>query len=314
MLKLPKDKKEAHFIMSVYRGYGEDATKLANAFGIHDRTVRKWVARAKLILGNREKTKQARELLETEAVTVVYFTDAHNQPSHSLDRFELLAKFVNDVRPDYFIDGGDFDDFESLCTHVKNDTHEAKKKPSFEEDFKYSLEAHALLDNLIEVECIKHKTLGNHEQRMWIYENQNPETFNTIVPKYLDMCDKFGWEITPYGAFLDIHGVDFTHVPFNGMGKAMGGKQPHVTMCNSLMRDMVFGHTHGYGVHTAHKLGDQRHVRCLNGGSFMPDGYMPSYAKNSQKSFWYGAHKITIENGRMDVISYTMKELARMYG
>ena len=40
--------------------------------------------------------------------------------------------------------------------------------------------------------------------------------------------------------------------------------------------------------------------------------YMPTYAKNSQKSFWYGAHKIIIQNGKMDVLSYPMEELERL--
>jgi hypothetical protein len=37
--------------------------------------------------------------------TAVYFTDAHNQPGLSLDRFTWRARLVNEVRPDALVDG-----------------------------------------------------------------------------------------------------------------------------------------------------------------------------------------------------------------
>lgn len=314
MLLNPKTLEQAKEVLKAYTECESNTRILSDKCGTPSRTLRNWVKKAKELLGNKDASLKARKTLETETVTAVYFTDAHNQPKHDFYRFKLLASFVNDINPDYLIDGGDFDDFESLCSHVRNDTNKAKKKTPFYDDFQYSIKAHEYLDSLITVDCKKHRTLGNHEHRMWLYEDRFPETYNTIVPPYLDLCEKYGWELTEYGGFLDIHGVDFTHMPFNGMGKPMGGKQPHVTMANSLMRDICFGHTHGYGLHTAHKLGDQRHVRVLNGGCFMYNNYMPSYAKNSQKSFWYGAHKVIIKNGKMDVISYHMDELEKLYG
>ena len=264
-------------------------------------------------LENTQKTKHGLKIIG-EKTTVVYFTDAHNQPGMDLDRFIWLGRYINDVKPEYVVDGGDFDDLPSLCGHESNDTWTGKFKPAFQCDLEAAQEARQALDETINIVTCKHVTLGNHEHRLWRFEDSNPEVHGMMQHAYMGILERYGWNATAYGDYLTIHGVDFTHVPMNGMNRPIGGKNPCVGISRDSIKDVCFGHTHALGLVTNHKLGPHRSVIAFNGGCYMPDNYMPSYALNSQKDFWYGCHTLQIVNGRLHVReSITMKELEERY-
>jgi len=245
-------------------------------------------------------------------VKVVWFTDAHNQPGMDTERFEWLAKFVNDQKPDYLIDGGDFDDLNSLCHYERNDSWSGKFKPSFVNDLEASKVARDLLDAQITHPCEKHFILGNHEDRLFQFENLNPEVYGMMQHAYLDIHKN--WAITRYRGYLDIAGVDFTHVPMNGMNKPLGGARCAVNVAAKSIRDCCFGHTHTYGYWEESKLGPNRSTTAICGGCFMPDKYVPKYAQGSAKGYWYGCHVIEISEGK--IIGHTpvtMRELRARY-
>ena len=248
----------------------------------------------------------------TRVAKVVWFTDAHNQPGMPLDRFYWLAALVNDVKPDYLIDGGDWDDLNSLCGHEGNETWKGKFKPAFMDDLAASEEARSLLDNLITHPCKKHFILGNHEDRLWQFENRNPEVYGMMQHAYLEIHRN--WQITPYRGYLDIEGVDFTHVPMSGMNKPVGGGRAAVSVATKSVRDVCFGHTHVYGYWDESKLGPNRSTIAINGGSYMPDKYVPKYAQGSAKGYWYGAHIVEISEGRIvGHTPITMREMQARY-
>ena len=246
--------------------------------------------------------------------TIVYFTDAHNQPSLPLDRFLWLSRFVDDVNPEFLVDGGDFDDLQSLCAHERNDTWKGKFKPAFQDELEHSNAARQLLYENIKSPCAKYVTFGNHEQRLFDFENNNPEIYGMMQHAYLDILDKYGWGVTMYRDYKTVADIDFTHVPMTMMNRPVGGKNPCNIVSRDSIKDVCFGHTHGLGLQVNHKLGPSRSVTAFNGGCFMPDGYVPSYAKGSQKHFWYGAHVLQSINGRLHIReSITMKELKDRY-
>lgn len=245
-------------------------------------------------------------------IRVIWFTDAHNQPGMSLERFEWLAKFVNEWKPDVLIDGGDRDDLNSLCKYEGNETWAGKFKPAFLDDLAASKEMNELLAERITHPCEKHLTLGNHEDRLWSFENRNPEIYGMMQHSYLEAQD--GWKITPYKGYLDIGGVDFTHVPMNGLNKPMGGGRCAVQVASKSIRDVCFGHTHTYGYWEESKLGPSRSTIAINGGTFMPKGYVPKYATGSAKNYWYGCHALVISEGRIiQHTPVTMGELKDRY-
>lgn len=247
---------------------------------------------------------------------VVYFTDAHNQPKLNHDRFHWLCEYINEQEPDYIVDGGDFDDFESLCAHVRDDTAKGRLKDTIKRDLDYSFKARQIIDDNINVNIPRHATLGNHEQRLWDYENANPAMQGLATNVYLnDIMANFKWDITPYRDYLTVEGVSFTHAPMNIMNKPVGGARCTVNTAVKSTRDVCFGHTHVLGYHNEPKHDGHKGVTAFNGGAFMPHGYIPDYAQGSMKRPWYGCHTITILDGRIESISsLSILDLERKYG
>lgn len=260
----------------------------------------------------RIKMKSSKSVAPENVTKVVWFTDAHNQPGMSLERFEWLSSLVNETKPDYLIDGGDFDDMNSLCGHEKNETWKGKFKPSFQADLEASQAARELLDAKITHPCIKHFILGNHEDRLYQYENINPEVYGMMQHAYEEIHRN--WAITPYRGYLDIEGVDFTHIPMNGLNKPVGGSRACVNVAAKSVRDVCFGHIHTFGYWEEPKFGHNRSTTAICGGSFMPDKYVPKYAMGSSKGYWYGCHIIEIAGGRIvGHTPITMRELATRF-
>ncbi len=290
---------EAALILTLSRQALQNRLKVAEQRGIKPRV--------------RKPSGKASPKLECPSIIrAVWFTDAHNQPGMDTERFEWLAKFVNDQKPDVLIDGGDFDDLNSLCGHERNDSWKGKFKPAFAADLEASALARGYLDTHITHPCEKHFILGNHEDRLYQFENTNPEVYGMMQHAYLEIHKN--WQITPYRGYLDIGGVDFTHVPMNGMNKPIGGNRAAVQVATKSVRDCCFGHTHTYGYWEESKFGPNRSTTAINGGCFMPQGYVPKYAQGSAKGYWYGCHVMEISEGR--IISHTpvtMRELKARY-
>lgn len=252
---------------------------------------------------------------QVKVLRVGYYTDAHNDLKLSKDRFVWLAKFFNDEQPDAIVDGGDFDDFTSLCAHVRDDTQKGRLKPSLQKELENSEEAHRLFSETLTIDVPKYKTLGNHEARIDHYEDQNPAMFGIASGIYRDILSRYGWRVTEYKDYLNLEGVDFTHVPMNGLNQAVGGARIVVNVAVKSVKDVCFGHTHVMGLHTEPKCGQNIGVTAFNGGGYMPYGYIPDYAKGSQKQPWHGAHIITIAEGRIrSVSSISILDLEHKYG
>lgn len=294
--------------IAIYKKYNS-YTAAGKSIGISDKTFKKYLQ----IQIEAERKKPPK--ISHSVTNFVYFTDAHNQPSLPRDRFFWLAAYVNDINPHYLIDGGDFDDLGSLCGHERNETYRGKFKPSFMNDLEVANEARQILHENIKAPCAKYSTLGNHEARLWDFENRNPEIYGMMQHAYLEIYQRYGWGVTMYRDYKTIHDIDFTHIPMSMMNKPVGGQNPCNIISRDSIKDVCFGHTHGLGLLENHKLGGSRSVIAFNGGCFMPDGYVPDYAKGSRKRFWYGAHWIQSIDGRLHVReSVTMKELQERYG
>lgn len=245
---------------------------------------------------------------------VLYFTDAHNQPTLSQDRFVWLARLINQEKPDYVVDGGDFDDFHSLCSHERDETLKGRLKPSLLRDIECSAQARATIADELTHNPIRHVTLGNHEARLWKYEDENPAVYGIATGHYTDVLQAHGWAFSMYGEYHTIEGVDFTHIPFTGMGKPVGGDNSTRQIAEKSVRDVCFGHTHALQQATAHKFGPSRSVTALNGGCYMPQGYVAPYAQNIRKESWYGAHILMIRDGRIRSIrSYSLPEIEHLF-
>lgn len=233
-------------------------------------------------------------------VKVVVIGDAHDSP-HIPDksRFTWLGKHVADVKPDFVIQIGDLGTFDSVSTHCANHTLEGKTKPKFTDDINsLNLALDAFNDGLGSFNVEKHTTHGNHERRVFAYENEHPEV-EGMPSHLLDQClVQRGWTYSPYGQPHFVGGVAFLHAAINRMGKTFGGKTSENQIANETLTDVVVGHSHIKRVLKYAKL-HHRHVTIVNAGCALPHGYIEDYAQHAQTGWSYGVMTLTIKDNHI---------------
>jgi len=176
---------------------------------------------------------------------IIVIGDAHDSPHIKQDRFEWIGRYIKSVKPDYIIQIGDWASFDSLSFFQKNHTQAGKLKDAFMVDIESLRSSIDLLDKYIDNDRIpRHVTFGNHEQRVYKFEENIPEIAGMMKKELHDSFDKRNWKRSQYGEFKIIGGVSFTHCPLNIMGKEYGGKNCEVQIANDAANDIVFGHTH----------------------------------------------------------------------
>jgi len=107
---------------------------------------------------------------------VCVIPDAHDGPNIPKDRFRWIGKHIKKTKPNHVVQIGDFLSFDSCCWHIDNATMQARKnKGTFIEDIDSFDDAlYELNKGIGKTKTIKHVTLGNHEFRLWKWEDNNP--------------------------------------------------------------------------------------------------------------------------------------------
>mgnify|MGYP001188702789 CR=1 FL=1 len=173
-----------------------------------------------------------------------------------------------------------------------------------------------LLDKNIDNPRIpRHVTLGNHEQRVYKFEENIPEISGMMKKELHDTFSERGWKFSPYGAFKIIGGVSFTHCPLNIMGKEYGGKNCEVQVANDATNDIVFGHTHKFRDGKQAKRGDKNSVRIINVGCALPFGHIEEYAKLNMTGWSWGIVELGIWDNHIQESQFiSMDRLEKQYG
>jgi len=259
-------------------------------------------------LGPRETVKY-RQIAPSAAWTgrVVYFTDTHVHPAiRSHDHLALIAAYVAHTRPAIIIHGGDLLDIQSLCSHTRENTYRAKSKPRYEEDMEAGRQALETFGAGLpdDYSPRKHITLGNHEDRAWRYEDENPAVANVLTGQMVTLLESHGWTWQRYGHWTMVGQVGFTHAPRSIMGKPLGGVNVEGTIANGATFDIVFGHTHRPNVVTRAKQGHNNRVTVVNGGCSMPPNHQPDYAEGLPTGYGYGLVDLFIRNGRIETAAF----------
>ncbi len=248
-----------------------------------------------------------------KTVRVLAIGDAHDAPDLPKDRFAWMGQLANAEQPEYIVQIGDFGTFDSLNTHMPNDTLNGKLKPPFMRDVASLKEALAVFNAQIKYQPKKHVTLGNHEHRAWKYEDTNPEVAGMLQHQITSTFEGAGWAWSEYGAWHFIEGVGFHHAPFHGGGQPMRQAPGMGALANKLTFDAVSGHTHQKQEATHAKYGPA--VTAVNLGCALPWGYIAHYARHSLQAWWWGCAIITIQNGRIiETQWHSMETLERKYG
>lgn len=252
---------------------------------------------------------------QSSKVRVVCIGDAHDSPEiEDKSRFEWIGKYINQTKPDIVIQIGDFATLDSLNTHVPNETYAGKSKPTFMRDmesFNLALDAMQLNDGIE-----RHCTLGNHERRLWLFEERAPEAYGMMQFELSRIFERHKWTMSPYGAIHYVGGVGFVHAPLNRLGKTVGGKNAENTVANELIHDLVFGHSHVERTTRYSKIGANNYVISCNVGCALPDRHVEKYAEHSMSGGWsWGVMDLEIQHGHIQGRSWVpMERLGEMYG
>lgn len=251
-----------------------------------------------------------------EDKSVILIGDAHDAPEIPKDRFYHMGKYIEAERPDQIVQIGDIASMDSLSRHTGNETLAGKGKHPFQFDMESLHEALSAFDEgLGDAKGIpRHITLGNHEARIWLYENGAPEVFGMMRDELYKLLAGHNWTWSTFGHYWDFAGVLFTHIPLSIMGRPLGGKNVCNTIGRDSIKDTCFGHTHRSNMHTEPKLGGFR-VRTVEAGCALPNAFVEPYAKHSMSGWDWGITKLIIRDGRIEGYKWiSMAELERRYG
>lgn len=250
------------------------------------------------------------------AIKVLAIGDAHDSPKlEDKSRFYAMGKLARERGITHVVQIGDFADFDSVSSHIAADTIQGKLNNPYTsdivslnralEDFERGLGQHSV---------IKHVTMGNHERRIYLYENSHPQVEGMLTSELEQTFKDRGWSFTPYGEFYFLGAVGFIHCALNRLGKSYGGKLAESTIANDAVFDVVVGHSHVKREHRAPKIGPHKHVTVLNLGCALPMGYTQDYVYHSQLAgWWYGVHVLTMQGGQIvGVEAISMHELESM--
>ena len=242
--------------------------------------------------------------------------DLHDAPGISKERLRWLGKHIRNTKPDQVVQIGDFLSLDSCCWHIDNATMQARKnKGTFLEDINsFDLALEEFNKGLSTYKVKKHCTLGNHENRLWRWEDKNPEYYQMGKKELFSTLKKYGWTWSEYGEFYFIDGVGFTHVPFNIMGREFGGVSVERNIGQSSLFDVVFGHTHKFNDVRCPKIGKANYIRVVNVGCSLPMNHIESYAKVATTGWFWGVVDISIYNSKIqEVRTTTMDTLELTY-
>jgi hypothetical protein len=248
---------------------------------------------------------------------VLAMGDAHDTPNLDKRRFRWMGKLGADRGVHWAVSIGDWLTIDSLNSHIGNDTILGKHKSPWLSDMQSAKEAFGeFAIGMGSHKCNKHLVEGNHERRIYFFEEARPEIAGVLTGEFHQLVEDHGWTHTPYGEFKYIAGVGFIHCALNRLNKSYGGKNAENTISNDAVHDIVLGHSHRAVQVRAPKLGPSKHITVLNLGCALPQGHVEAYMYHGATTgWWFGAHVLTLQGGQIaSVEQVTMGQLEAMYG
>jgi hypothetical protein len=253
-----------------------------------------------------------------EPTTVLVIPDRHNDPRHPhrLDCSTWIARLGSERRPTVVVDLGDAVTMDSCSRHDRNDTLKGRLKPSIKADLDNHLASLQAFERGRERDWKPRriKTRGNHEQRLWSFENEHPENEGSHTNAYAEQLLQFGWQERGFGEFAYVSSVAFTHAPINGMGRPMGGKTATHRAGGMLTSSLVHGHTHQLHVFSDAKMGAQERITVVQAGCALPWGEYEHYASTGPGGWWWGVLMMSVWDGQIvDLEAISMLTLRARY-
>lgn len=222
---------------------------------------------------------------------ILVIPDTQAKEGVPTEHLHNLGHFIVEERPDVIVHIGDHWDMPSLSSYDKGTARAEGRR--VRADIQAGNEAMQLiLAPLRKVQDHQrqmrkrvyspdmHFFVGNHEERITRYENQNPEVQGALGWDTLDLSD---WTVHPFLQPHTIGGVDFCHYFYNpNSGKPIGGTMEF--RLNKVKRSFVQGHEQGLK-YANDAIGDRRIHGLMVGSCYLHDEH---YKGPQGNNHWRG--------------------------
>jgi hypothetical protein len=249
-------------------------------------------------------------------IRIVAAGDFHDKPGRCKKRALWIARHIAERNPDQFVSIGDWASFDSLSSHEQPGSQSDADRCPFHEDIESLDESLGVFHRELPPGSLPITiTLGNHEARCERAANKQPKLNADLPRRREEIFSRYQWQTHPFGEFVNIAGLDWTHVPLSIMGKEMGGEMMERNVGMKALRSTVCGHTHRANLLTIMKVGQQREIKVLNLGTSMPYKLVEKYTGLAPTGWFYGIHELRVQDGQiLSVRQYDMPELESLYG
>lgn len=246
---------------------------------------------------------------------ILILPDSHATGGFSNRRYDWIGHLVADLKPDVFIDIGDFWDMHSLSSYDSG-SKKAWHQLSYKKDLDAGLEAQDRMFSIIRRQKKKLprliRTLGNHEDRITRAVNADPVLTGTIGLKDLQ-SKEYGFEEYAFLDTVDVEGVRFSHYfPSGVSGRPVSGENPAASLLTKQFMSCVQGHSHllDYAVRTS---ADGRRLMGLSVGCYLEQNL--DWADHTAH-LWYPCvcYLRNVENGQFDLQVIRLDQLKKAYG
>ena len=200
--------------------------------------------------------------------TILVVADTQCKSEEDLEYMLWIGHYIAEKQPDVIVHIGDHYDFPSLSSYDKGKSSAEGKR------LVKDIEAGNIGFEYLNIAMQKHKDytprkifcLGNHENRLDRYIDDNPELIGTLGTDFLPF-DKYGWEVHPFLKPVEVNGIFFVHYLANPMGgKPYGGNAMNIL--KTVGRSFVVGHKQILDVAIRPTIDGKQQIGIVNGACY----------------------------------------------
>lgn len=313
--------------MQEYKEWEQQAIALAETGTVSWREIAKMVGKSKSTVSDRlRKYYKEREVSAVEAeqdsITHLVIPDSQVRPDVDLEYLRWIGEYIVRKQPDVIVHLGDFCDFEALSSWDKGKKSAEGKR--VQADIEASiLGMQTLLGPLKEFQALQKEmgekvysprlvlTLGNHEDRLTRYVNDNPSMDGFLSMESLKY-EEFGWQVVPFLTPINIDGVNYCHYFPNVMtGRALTGTAQN--MLKTIGQSFTMGHRQTLDVATRFLPTDGSQQWGIVAGAAYT--HEEAYKGVQGNHHWRGIIvKHNVKNGSFDPLFISLDWLESEYG
>ena len=242
------------------------------------------------------------------------------KPGVNISHLHWLGKYICEIRPDIIVHLGDHWDLPSLSSYDKGTA--AIEGRRVKADIKAGRDGIELLEaplKALQAAQRRYKRtiynprkvflIGNHEQRLERYINNNPELVGFLSYKDFGL-EKAGWEVYDFLEIVNIHDILFSHYFANPMsGRPYSGKA--AGLIQRVGKSFVMGHRQELDFSCRELCDGTKQIGVIAGAFYQHDEGYKGYQGNKH---WRGVvvgHEV--ENGWFDPMFVSMDYLRRTF-